>query len=84
MKIKTITAEISTAFLNALINGNVDSIESDKDACQFMAWELGMYEKAKKYSDTWEWKYSDYCNYGVCAVTGFKTKVSDVELVIYA
>jgi hypothetical protein len=84
MKQEIYEATISTRFLNALINENEEGLDDDMEAMHFMAWELGMYEKAK--ADGWKkwyWEYDECYNYSQCEVVKLQTKVSDVRLVAY-
>ena len=84
MKTEIYEATILTHFLSALINGDNDGIDSDEEACQFMAWELDMYDAAKKDGATnWHWSYDECYNYAKCDATGLQGKVSDVRLVAY-
>ena len=77
-------ATISTCYLSAIINGDETGIDDDKEAMQLMAWELGMYEKAKADgAKNWHWSYDECYNYAKCDITGLFGRVADVRLIAY-
>ena len=69
MKTDIYEATINTHYLSALINGDESGLDDDKEAMQFMEWELSMYDDAKKDgAKNMCWEYEECYNYAKCDV----------------